>query len=99
MTYQDPKFPDPELGRNPPRYREPDSFGPGSIVAMILGTVVIVGAIAYAMSGPTTTASNPPPATTGQGGTQINPPAAPQTAPAPATAPDPATPTNTAPNQ
>jgi hypothetical protein len=67
MTY-DPKLPDPGLGRNPPQYRQPDSFGPSSIVAMILGAVVIVGAIAYAVSGPSTnTASNPPPTTTGQG--------------------------------
>ena len=52
--YHDPKLPDPGLGRNPPRYRDPnpDTFGPGSIVAMILGTVLIVGAVAYAVSGP-----------------------------------------------
>jgi hypothetical protein len=81
MTYQDPKLPDPGLGRNPPRYRDADSFGPGSFIAMILGTVLIVGAIAYAVSGPSPTASNNPPTTTGQGGAQISPPVAPRMAP------------------
>jgi hypothetical protein len=82
MTYQDPKLPDPGVGRNPPRYRDADSFGPGSFVAMILGTVLIVGAIAYAVSGPSPTASNIPPTTTGQGGAQLSPPTAPRMAPA-----------------
>jgi hypothetical protein len=93
MTYQDPKLPDPGLGRNPPRYSDSysGSFGPGSIVAMIVGAVVIIGAIAYAVSGPAkNTASNPPPVTTGQGGTPVAPriiplaPTTPEPVPAPA---------------
>ncbi len=85
MTNLDPKLPDPGLGRNPPRYPDPNSFGPGSIVALILGTVVIVGAIAYAVSGPSpTTAIKPPLTTTGQGGMPVSPPATPWMAPAPA---------------
>ena len=51
MTNQDPKLPDPGLG-NPPQYRDPDSFGSGSlfIALWILGAFVIVGAVAYAVS-------------------------------------------------
>jgi hypothetical protein len=82
MTNHDPKLPDPGLGRNPPRYRDPDSFGPGSFIAMLLGTVLIVGAIAYAMSEPSPTASNNPPTTTGQGGAQLSPSLAPRMGPA-----------------
>jgi hypothetical protein len=92
MTHQDPKLPDPGLGRNPPRYRDSNSsFGPGSFVAMVLGTVLIVGLTAYAISGPSgTTASNPPPVTTGQGSAQVSPPS-PPTNSAPTTTPNPAT--------
>jgi hypothetical protein len=89
MTHQDPKLPDPGLGRNPPRYRD-SSFGPGSFVATVLGTVLIVGLIAYAISGPSgTTASNPPPVTTGQGSAQVSPPAGPRTNSAPTATPNP----------
>src|SRR5439155_7699728 len=91
MTYQDPKLPDPGLGRNPPRYPDsyPDRVGPGSVVAVIVGAVVIVGAIAYAVSGPSsTTTSNPPPTTTGQGGTQFSPTTVPKMRRAPGTTPD-----------
>ena len=82
MTFQHP--PDPALGRNPPPYRDPDSFGPGSFIAMILGTVVIVGALAYAVSGPTPTESNNSPVTTGQGFTPTSPPDTVRVVPAPA---------------
>ena len=91
MTFQHP--PDPALGGNPPPYRDPDSFGPGSFIAMILGTVVIVGALAYAVSGPTPTESNNPPVTTGQGFTPTSPPDTVRVVPAPAATPD-ANPTN-----
>jgi hypothetical protein len=85
MTYQDTKLPDPGLGRNPPRYRDPNSFGIGSIVALIFGTVVMIGAIAYAVSGPSpTTAIKPPLTTTGQGMTPTSPPDTFRAAPAPA---------------
>jgi len=85
MTYQDPKVPDSGLGRNPPRYRDldTDSYYTGSIIALILGTVLIGGVILYGVSDLSTTPSNPP-TTTGQGGAQISPPAAPRMAPAPA---------------
>jgi hypothetical protein len=82
MTYQDPKLPDPGLGRNPPRYREPDGFGPGRFVAIVLGAVMVVGLVAYAMSGRSSmTAGTPPLTTTGQGGAQISRPAAPNIVP------------------
>jgi hypothetical protein len=43
MTHQDPKLPDPGLGQNPPRYRDldTDSYYTGSIIALILGIVLI----------------------------------------------------------
>ena len=74
MTYQDPKIPDPGLGRNPPRYRDldTDSYYTGSIIALILGTVLIGGVILYGVSDLSTTPSNPP-TTTGQGGAQMAP--------------------------
>ena len=87
MTYQDPKILDPELGRNPPQYRDlnTDSYSMGSFIALVVGIVLIGGVIFYAISEPLgTTASNPPPATTGQGGTQMSPPIAPRMVPAPA---------------
>jgi len=75
MTYQDPKLPDPELGRNPRRYPDLDSdaFGTGSIFALILGIALIAGVIFYGVSELTTTANNIPPTTTGQGGAQMAP--------------------------
>jgi hypothetical protein len=85
MTYQDPKIPDPELGRNPPQYRDLniDSYSMGSFIALVVGIVLIGGVIFYATSEPLgTTASNPPPTTTGQGGAQVSPPTAPRMAPA-----------------
>src|SRR5438105_10945502 len=78
MPYSDPRN-DPDLGRNPPRYRDADDdgFGTGTIVAMVIAGVLVVGGLIYAMSGPSTnTASNPPASTTtttGQGGTPVNP--------------------------
>ena len=83
MTYQDPTIPDPGLGRNPPRYRDldTDSYYTGSIIALILGTVLIGGVILYGVSDLSTTPSNPP-TTTGQGGAQLSPPTAPRMAPA-----------------
>jgi len=61
MTYQDPKLPDPGLGQNPPRYRDldTDSYYTGSIIALILGTVLIVGVVLYGVSDLSTTPSNP----------------------------------------
>ena len=87
MTYQDPKLPDPGLGQNPPQYRDlnTDSYSMGSFIALVVGIVLIGGVIFYAISEPLgTTASNPPPTTTGQGGAQISPPVAPRIGPAPA---------------
>jgi hypothetical protein len=84
MTYQDPKLPGLGLGQNPPRYRDldTDSYSMGSFIALVVG-IVLIGVIFYAISEPLgTTASNPPPATTGQGGAQITPPVAPRMAPA-----------------
>ena len=45
MTYQDPNLPDPGFGQNPSRYRDLDidSYYTGSIIALILGTVLIGG--------------------------------------------------------
>ena len=84
MTYQDPKLPDPGLGRYPPRYRDldTDAFSTGSIIALIFGTVLIGGVIFSALSERSTTASNSPPTTTGQGGARVSPPTAPRMAPA-----------------
>ena len=83
MTYQDPKLPGPGLEQNPPRYRDldTDSYYTGSIIALILGIVLIGGVVFYGVSDLSTT-SNTPPTTTGQGGTPINPPTVPQMAPA-----------------
>ena len=91
MTYQDPKLPDPELGRNQRRYPDlnSDAFGTGSIIALILGIALIAGVIFYGVSGLPTTANNIPPTTTGQGGTQLNPPVAPRMIPTPQKAPTP----------
>jgi hypothetical protein len=68
MTYQDPKLPNVEPGRNPPVYRKPadDNWGPGTIVAMIVGAVVVFGVVAYGFSGPKRVAVTAPPVTTGQ---------------------------------
>jgi hypothetical protein len=93
MTYQDPKLPDPGLGRNPPLYRDPDSgtWSTGTILAIVVAGVLILGGLFYTMSGRSTTAViKPPPVTTGQGGMPVSPPVAPRMIPAPATTPDPA---------
>jgi hypothetical protein len=84
MTYQDPKLPEPGLGRNPPRYGDldTDAFSTGSIIALIFGTVLIGGVIFSALSERSTTASNSPPTTTGQGGERVSPPTAPRMVPA-----------------
>jgi hypothetical protein len=91
MTYHDPKLPDPGLGRNPPRYPDlnSDAFGTGSIITLILGIALIAGVIFYGVSGLTITANNIPASTTGQGGTQINPPVAPRMIPTPQRVPTP----------
>jgi hypothetical protein len=83
MTYQDPKLPDPVLGRNPPRYGDldTDAFSTGSIIALIFGTVLIGCVIFSALSERSTTA-NSPPITTGQGGERVSPPTAPRMVPA-----------------
>ena len=83
MTYQNPKLPDPGFGQNPSRDRDldTDSYYTASMIALILGTVLIGGVILYGVSDLSTT-SNAPPTTTGQGGTPFNPPAVPQMAPA-----------------
>ena len=74
MTYHDHKLPDPGLGRNPPRYRTANSFGMESILVLTV-LAAVIGAILFYPSGDTsgTTASNPPPTTTGQGGTPVSP--------------------------
>jgi hypothetical protein len=98
MTYQDPRLPDPGLGRNPPRYRGSDRVGIESFLVMAVIAAAIIGIFLYSGSDTSsTTESNPPAATIGQGGTQIIPPAIKRTT-APRTAPNPAAPTNTAPN-
>jgi hypothetical protein len=77
MTYQDPKLPDPGLGQNPPRYRDldTDSYYTGSIIALILGIVLIGGVILYGVSdlgvSDLSIVNNTPPTTTGQGGAQM----------------------------
>jgi hypothetical protein len=43
------------------------NFGPGSVVALILGAVLFLGGIAVVMSGQTTTANNASTITTGSG--------------------------------
>jgi hypothetical protein len=87
VTYQDPKLPDPR----PPRYRDldTDAFSTGSIIALILGIALIGGVIFYGVSGLTITANSIPASTTGQRGTQINPPVAPRMIPTPQNAPTP----------
>ena len=86
MTYQDPKLPDPGLGQNPPRYRDldTDSYYTGSIIALILGIVLIGGVILYGVSdlgvSDLSIVNNTPPTTTGQGGAQMRPPVAPRMA-------------------
>jgi hypothetical protein len=86
MTYQDPKLPDPGLGRNPPMYPKPDagSWGTGTIVAIVVAGVLVAGGLFYTMSGSSKTATiNPPPVTTGQG-MPVSPSVAPRMTPAPA---------------
>ena len=64
MTYQNPKTPDPGFGQNPSRYRDldTDSYYTGSIIALILGIVLIGGVIFYGVSD-LSTISNAPPTT------------------------------------
>ena len=85
MTYSDPKLPDPGPGHNPPRYENRDTYNmsPGAIISMVFAAAVMVGILAFAMTMPSTTASNPAPTTTGQGAPSVNPPASPMV-PAPA---------------
>ena len=88
MTYQDPKLPDPGLGRNPPRYRTSHSFGMESVLVLAVLAAVIGGILFYPSGEPSgTTASNPPPTTTGQGGTPVSPPGARRNTPTPAVPP------------
>lgn len=91
MTYRDPYD-----SRNPRT-----GWNPGTIAAVVIAVIVIIGAIAYGISNNSQTASNPgmsssPPTTTGQGGTPPKAPASPATpsqAPAnPATPPGPGNP-------
>jgi hypothetical protein len=82
MTYQDPKIPDPGLGRNPPRYRDPTTARMSTFVGLTVGAAIILSALAYAFSERSGTTVGNPPTTTGQGGTQISPPVAPRMAPA-----------------
>ena len=87
MTYQDPKLPDPGLGRNPPVYRKPDadSWGTGTIAVIVVAGVLVAGGIYYTMSDRSkTTAIIPPPVTTGQSIPVAPPAVAPPMAPAPA---------------
>ena len=93
MTYQDPKLPDPGLGRNPPMYPKHDagSWGTGTVVAIVVAGVLVAGGLFYTMSGSSKTATiNPPPVTTGQGGTPVAPriiplaPTTPEPVPTPA---------------
>src|SRR6476619_7124816 len=61
------------------------SWGMGTITAIILGALIVAGGIWYGMSDHgSSTASNPPAASTGQGGTNVNPGAGGQNAPNPA---------------
>jgi hypothetical protein len=83
MTYQDPKIPDPGLGRNPPRYRDPTSARMSTFLGLAVGAAIILSALAYAFSDPSGTKVSNPPTTTGQGGAQISPSIAPRMAPAP----------------
>ena len=91
MTYQAPQYPLPDLGvgRNPPKYRQivnTGRFSTGAIAALVVAAFLGVGGIYYYMSGaPLSSASNPPPVTTGQGGAplDLNPPVAPRMIPTP----------------
>jgi type IV secretory pathway VirB10-like protein len=89
MTYQDPKLPNVEPGRNPPVYCKPTdgSSGPGTIVAMVVGAVLIVGLALYAFSGPKRTAVTTPPTTTGQSTIPSTQPVPPRMAPVAPAAP------------
>ena len=84
MTYQDPKISDPGLGQNPPRYRNLTSARMSTYVGLALGAAIMLSALAYAFSDPSSTTVSNPPNTTGQGGAQISPPVSPRMAPAPA---------------
>jgi hypothetical protein len=83
MTFHDPKLPDPGLGRNPPQYRDPDSLRMGTFLGLMVGAAIILSALAYAFSGPSSTTASNPPATTGQGGAPVSSPAVPEMPPAP----------------
>jgi hypothetical protein len=91
MTYQDPRnlLPDLGVGRNPPKYRKVINtvrFSTGAIAALVVASFLGVGGIYYYMSGaPLSSASNPPPVTTGQGGApfNLNPQVAPSVNPSP----------------
>ena len=82
MTYQDPKIPDPGLGRNPPRYRDPTNARMSTFLGLAVGTAIMLSALVYAFSDPPGTTVRNLPNTTGQGGAQISPPVAPRMAPA-----------------
>ena len=84
MTYLDPKVPDSGLGRNPPQYRDPTTARLSTFLGLTVGAAIILSALAYAFSERSGTTVSNPPTTTGQGGAQISPPAAPRMAPAPA---------------
>jgi hypothetical protein len=76
MTYHDPKDLGPDADRNRPWYRDDsDMVNGGLIFALVVGAVLVFGAIMYAMSDHSIiTASNPAMSTTGQGGdTNLNP--------------------------
>ena len=83
MAYQDPRLPDPGFGRNPPR-----GVGMESIFLLAVLAAVILGVLFYSPDNPSgTTAGNPPPATTGQGGASVDPPDSPRILPAPVARP------------
>jgi hypothetical protein len=74
MSNLDPMEPRP----NPPRYTPPDEdktgMGGGALALALLAAVIVCGLIFYTVSGnPPTTASNSPPSTVGQGGSNANP--------------------------
>ena len=61
------------------RDRSPDStegMGTGTLLGMMLGALLLAAGGIWAFSGPqpTTTATNPPPVTTGQGSPSMSPP-------------------------
>src|SRR5947207_2006132 len=73
MTYQDPRIPQPSPGSNPLRYQRDSAMSAGWIAGAIVAVLVLVGVIFYAMSDhSTSTVSNPPASTSGQG-TAVNP--------------------------